>query len=63
MGLTFQRVDHIRTSGERDVDLAARWRLSVGTIRDARVGTTWADHPTPPDTKPRAKRGNWGDLR
>lgn len=62
MRLTFRRVRAIRTSGEPDVVYARRWRMTVGAIRDARVGKTWADHPTPPDRKPRAHRGNWGDL-
>lgn len=63
MSLTLQRVHLIRTVPEPDIVYAARWRMTVGSIRHARLGKTWADHPTPPDTKPRAKRGNWGDLR
>lgn len=62
MSLTFQRVRLIRTVLEPDIVYAQRWRMTVGAIRDARVGKTWADHPTPPDKKPRVKRGNWGDL-
>jgi hypothetical protein len=62
MSLTFQRVHIIRTVPEPDPVYARRWRVGVNAIRDARRGKTWADHPTPPDTKPRAKRGNWGDL-
>jgi hypothetical protein len=60
--LTFQRVHIIRSVPLPDPVYARRWRVSVKTIRHARTGKTWADHPTPPDTKPRAKRGNWGDL-
>lgn len=60
--LTFRRVHAIRTGGELDIVYARRWRMTVGAIRDARVGKTWREHPTPVDNKPRAKRGNWGDL-
>jgi hypothetical protein len=62
VNLTFRRVHTIRTSGLTDMYYAIRWRMSVETIRRARTGKTWPDHPTPVDTKPRAKRGNWGDL-
>jgi hypothetical protein len=62
MSLTFRRVHILRTVPEPDTVYARRWRVAVKTVRAARVGDTWADHPTPPDKKPRAKRGNWGDL-
>lgn len=51
--LTFERVHLIRTSGKSDRYYAGIWRMTSGAIRDARVGRTWPDHPTPPDTKPR----------
>jgi hypothetical protein len=63
--LTALRVHMIRTSGLPDRHFARIWRKHPQTIRNARIGVTWRDHSTPPDTKPRgqAKQGNWGDLR
>lgn len=57
--LTDERVHLIRTAGKTDRHYASLWRLTIGSIRDARVGNTWRDHPTPPDTKPRGHLGNW----
>lgn len=51
--LTPERVRLIRTSGKPDSYFAALWLLTIGTIRDARTGRTWAHHGTPPDTTPR----------
>lgn len=51
--LNFDRVHILRTSGKSDRYYANLWRMTDGAIRDARVGRTWPDHPTPPDTKPR----------
>lgn len=62
MALNAKRVELIRTSGKPDTYWARIWRVHVQTIRDARKGITWRDHPTPPDTKPRARMGNWGNL-
>jgi hypothetical protein len=62
MPLNSQQVHHARTSGERDCDLAVRWGVRVAAVRLARRGETWADHTTPPDTKPRAHKGNWASL-
>jgi hypothetical protein len=62
MRLTHEQVHLIRTAGKTDRHRERLWRISAQSIRNARVGITWADHPTPPDTKPRAHRGNWGDL-
>jgi hypothetical protein len=59
--LTFHRIVIIRTSGISDAVLARRWRVSVATIRNARIGLTWRDHPVPPDKAPRAHKGNWND--
>lgn len=57
--LTAAEVHLIRTNGKTDSENARRLKRTVGTIRDARVGNTWRDHPTPPDNKPRGARGNW----
>jgi hypothetical protein len=62
MSLNDRRVHIIRVSGQPDAYWARIWRVHVQTIRMARTGKTWAAHETPPDTKPRAHRGNWGDL-
>jgi len=62
MSLTHERVHILRTANLPDRHWARIWRMTDGGIRDARVGETWRDHPTPPDTKPRVKPGNWGDL-
>lgn len=61
MSLNEQRVHLIRTSGKPDTYWARIWRVTTRTINEARRGLTWAQHPTPPDTKPRGKRGNWGE--
>jgi hypothetical protein len=61
MSLNPRRVELIRTSGLPDTRWARLWRLHVRTIRDARVGRTFKDHPTPPDTRSRVRQGNWGD--
>lgn len=51
--LNYDRVHAIRTSGKTDRHYARLWRMTDGSIRDARTGRTWAQHPTPPDLKPR----------
>jgi hypothetical protein len=48
-----ERVRIIRTAGLTDTYFAREYRVAVRTVRDARVGTTWKNHPTPPDTAPR----------
>jgi hypothetical protein len=60
--LTAHRVHLVRTLGMPDAWWGRYWRLTTGSVRDARVGKTWRKHPTPPDTAPRAHLGNWGDL-
>jgi hypothetical protein len=60
--LTARQVHLIRTSGKPDIHYARLWRMTAGAIYDARTGKTHADHETPPDRKPRAHLGNWGDL-
>lgn len=62
MSLNHRRVEIIRTFGKPDAYWSRIWRVCVQTVRDARVGNTWRDVPTPPDTKPRARTGNWGGL-
>jgi hypothetical protein len=61
MSLTPDRVHIVRTAGKSDRHFERLWRVSAQAIRDARVGNTWATHPTPPDTRPRVRHGNWGD--
>jgi hypothetical protein len=63
MSLTFKRVHQIRSVPLPDTVYARRWGIDPDTIRNARIGFTWSEHPTVPDRKPRAHRGNWGDLR
>lgn len=60
--LTFDRVHIVRTAGKSDRHFERLWRISAKSIRYARVGITWKMHETPPDTKPRVPKGNWGDL-
>lgn len=62
MSLNARRVELIRTSRKPDAYWSRIWRVCVQTIRDARVGNTWRDHPTPVDDAPRVRTGNWGDL-
>jgi hypothetical protein len=62
MRLTSEQVALVRTSGLTDRHYERLWRISAKAIRDARVGNTWRGHPTPPDKKPRGKRGRWGSL-
>jgi hypothetical protein len=54
------KVHHIRTAGVTDSHLARLYGVTVAAVRDARVGDTWADHPTPPDTAPRSSWGRRG---
>jgi hypothetical protein len=58
-GLTFSRVTTIRTIPELDTVYARRWRVSVSAVREARIGKSWREHPTPPLTAPRAHKGTW----
>lgn len=61
-GLDPERVHLIRTSGKPDRYYATLWCMTDQAIRKARTGITWENHPTPPDTAPRVKRGSWGEL-
>ena len=51
------KVHHIRTAAVIDSHLARLYRVTAAAIRDARVGDTWPDHPTPPD---KSRRSSWG---
>jgi hypothetical protein len=61
--LTPERVHVARTSGLTDTYLARIWRLTVGTVRDARLGLSWKSHPTPPDTARRDATGSTHAIR
>jgi hypothetical protein len=37
------------------IAISREYRVSVATVRDARVGKTWTDHATPPDSAPRSR--------
>lgn len=60
--MTADRVRLVRTAGKPDAYWSRYWRLTDRCVRDARVGKTWKHVATPPDIKPRAHVGNWGDL-
>jgi hypothetical protein len=62
MILNPERVHLIRTKGYTDSYWARYWRVPVHTIRRARIGETWGDHPTPPD-KARRKGTGRGPQR
>jgi hypothetical protein len=62
VSLTSDRVHTIRTVPKPDRHYSTEYRVTTTCVRDARVGITWADHPTPADTKPRVRQGNWGGL-
>ena len=51
------KVHHIRTAALTDSHLARLYGVTIAAIRDARVGDTWPDHPTPPD---KTSRTSWG---
>lgn len=51
--MTYAQVHECRTSGLSDAYLGRKWRVDAQTVRDARKGKTYRDHPTPPDTRPR----------
>ncbi len=55
--LTPERVHIARTGGYLDSYLAQLWRVTAATVRGARRGLTWKNHPTPPDTAPRDGTG------
>lgn len=53
-GLTFDQVHYIRTSDLHTGTLAEQLGFNVCSVRRARHGVTWTDHPTPPTRGPRA---------
>jgi hypothetical protein len=57
------KVHHIRTAAVTDSHLARLYGVIAAAIRDARVGDTWYDHPTPPEKTPRSSWGWRGDPK
>jgi hypothetical protein len=57
--LTDERVHTLRTANLPDRHFERLWHIHAQTVRRARIGQTWRDHPTPPDIKPRVSQGNW----
>lgn len=55
--LTPSRVHELRTAQKTDTHYARLWRVSEKTVLRARLGQTWASHPTPPDAAPRDPTG------
>lgn len=51
------KVHHIRTCGLTDAHLARKYRVTRNTIRNARTGRTWENHPTPADNSKRIGGG------
>lgn len=60
--LTPTAVHTIRVSGLTDAHHARIYKVPVRTVRNARTGATWADHPTPPDTDPRDGAGRKASI-
>ena len=57
MSLTDTQVTAIRSAGLTDTEWARRLKISVGTIRGARIGLTYRHVATPPDVAPRDGNG------
>lgn len=57
--LTPDRVHLIRVSGLTDAYWARTFGVRRQTVRLARIGETFADHPTPPDLRPRLSPGRF----
>lgn len=57
--MTPEQVHECRTSGLSDAYLARKWRINAHTIRQARRGQTFKDHPTPPDMRRRFPGGRY----
>lgn len=51
--LTSEQVTAIRTVMRPDAQYAREWKVTTGTVRDARTGRSWPNHLTPPDPIPR----------
>lgn len=61
-GLNAWRVHVARVSGLPDATLGRAWHVTARAVRRARTGRTWRHVATPPDRRPRARLGNWGEL-
>lgn len=57
--LTDEHVRKIRTSALTDSIWARRLGATASAIRNARIGLTHRDHPTPPDLAPRIGGGRY----
>ena len=57
--LTPEQVHECRTSGLSDAYLARKWRVRSHSVRQARIGDTFKDHPTPPDLRRRFPGGRY----
>lgn len=62
MSLDAAKVRAIRASGLTDAHHARRYKVPVRTIRNARTGSTWPTHPTPPDRAPREGAGRKASI-
>jgi hypothetical protein len=51
------KVHQVRTGRLTDSHHSRLFGVSIATVRDARIGKTWTDHPTPPDMAPRTGGG------
>jgi hypothetical protein len=63
MMLTYTNVQAIRLFGLTDVYWSRRLNVRASTIRKARVGETFKDHPTPPDRTPRLGDGRYAGKK
>lgn len=57
--LTSEQVHECRTSGLSDAHLGRKWRIHSHSVRQARRGETFKDHPTPPDLRQRFPGGRY----
>lgn len=60
--LNSERITLIRTAGKTDTYWSRLWRIPRAQIRLARIGETFADHPVPPDTRPRNSGGRYASI-
>lgn len=63
MMLTPIYVHAIRVSGLTDAHWSRFLELRASTIRKARTGETFKDHPTPPDRTPRLGDGRYAGKK
>jgi hypothetical protein len=59
--LKSEEVHRIRTEGLADAYWEKTLCVSRAAVQKARVGITWKEHPTPPDTRPRVGRNQASD--